>query len=38
MPECHVFANFAVHSEVALLFGNLKFIMHVSFMSDHTDG
>ena len=37
MPECHVFANFAVHSEVAVLFGSLKFIMHVSFMSDHTD-
>lgn len=37
MPECHVFAIFAVQSEVAVLFGNLKFIMHVSFMSDHTD-
>ena len=34
MPECHVFANFAVHSEVAVLFGNPTFIMHVSSMSD----
>lgn len=37
IPECHVFAIFAVQSEVAVLFGNLKFIMHISFMSDHTD-
>ena len=32
MPECHVFANFAVHSEVAVLFGNLKYILCMSHL------